>query len=392
MSYPNPEWRAAFPVVANSVYLNHAAVSPIAQAVRQAMVALLDDVHHHGAWNWMQWNEMMENARRRAATLIGAQPREIGFLKNTSEGLATVAMGIDWRPGDRVVCIASEFPANLYPWLALRQQGVVVELLQEGPEGIDLEELRRRCRGARLLAVSFVQFFSGFRLDPAAVGAICLETGTLLVMDGIQGLGAFPINVKAAGVHVLAADAHKWLTGPEGIAIFFVDEAVLEQIRPREVGWMSVENFNDRETVRRQFDPSADWPWRPGTARFECGTANTVGLAGLGAALEMLTGIGLETIAASVLERRDQLALGLQQRGARLLGAQAAERNPNSRSGIVTFQMPGQESQALHSKLAARKICCALRGGAVEGWWVRCSPHFYNDAGDIEAVLQALEG
>ncbi|MGH9520049.1 MAG: aminotransferase class V-fold PLP-dependent enzyme, partial [Terriglobales bacterium] len=229
--------RPLFPVAATCAYLNHAAVSPLATPTRRAMEELLATSCGPGVRDWRARFARLEEIRALLARLVGAAPAEIAFTKNTTEALSIVAQGLDWRPGDRVVSFESEFPANLYPWLALRPRGVTVELLPEAAI-LDLDRLRRACRSVRLLSLSFVQYLSGLRADLAAIGAICRETGTLFVVDGIQGLGAFPIDVKACGIHALANGAQKWLMAPEGAGFLFLDQAVLEQFQPREVGWL----------------------------------------------------------------------------------------------------------------------------------------------------------
>lgn len=353
------------------------------------MEKLLADVSENGAFHWEQWAETYQSVRRAAARLIGADASEIAFLKNTSEGLATVAGGIDWRAGDRVVTVETEFPANLYPWLALRERGVVVDLIPERDGRVDLEQIRRRCRGARVLAISYVQYLSGFRLDLEAVGSICRETGSLFVLDAIQGLGAFPLDVRRGGVHVLAADGHKWLTGPEGCAIFFVDQSVLPEIRPGEIGWMSVEHWADFRRATEIARKPAPIEWRAGAVRFECGTPNTVGMYGLGAAIEFLTSIGIETIARRVLEVRGQLLAILRAHDCEVLGDRT-EMPERHRSGIVSFRPPNCEVSELFTRMGEAGVCCAARNG-----WLRCSPHFYNDNSDLErlaAVLASLAG
>src|SRR5262249_20588911 len=147
------------------------------------------------------------------ATMINAHRDEIAIVKNTSEGIATIAMGIDWRRGDRLIVFNEEFPANQYPWRKLEDEGVCLQWLSVHDP---LDKIDEVCRGARLLALSFVQYLSGYRSDLAAVGEICRRHGTFFFVDAIQGLGAFPLDVQKSNIHALAADGHKWLTGPEG--------------------------------------------------------------------------------------------------------------------------------------------------------------------------------
>jgi len=382
--------RSLFPVTQHYVYLNHAAVAPLATTTRAAMERHLAEVSEHGARGWRGWLAAIEAVRAQAATLVGAAADEIALLKNTSEGLAAIAQAIDWRPGDRVVGFECEFPANIYPWLALRRRGVVVELLPESAL-IDMEQVRQACRTggagapagrARLLAVSLVQYLSGLRADVDALGAICRETGTWLVVDGIQGLGAVPLDVKRAGIHACAADGHKWLTGPEGAGFLFVDGAILEQLTPAEVGWFSVDQWEDFAAARRAADSGQPPPWRAGTARFECGSLNTCGVIGLGAAMDVLAGAGIDNIANHLLRLGDRLAAGLREQGCEILRPSEA---PERRSGITSFRHPRCAADALVAHLEARNILCSSRSG-----WVRCSPHGYNTAAEIDALVAAV--
>ncbi|HUX66650.1 MAG TPA: aminotransferase class V-fold PLP-dependent enzyme [Terriglobales bacterium] len=374
--------RTCFPIVQQRIYCNNAAIAPLALPTRQAMEQVLAQLCDFGPpTQWQQWVAALGRVRATLARLVNAAPAEIAFTKNTSEGLATIAQGLDWRPGDRIVAFDCEFPANLYPWLALRSRGVVVELLPAAAL-TDLDRLRRACRGARLLSLSLVQFVSGFRADLEAVGAICRETGTWFLVDAIQGLGAFPVDVKRAGVHALAADGHKWLTAPEGAAFLFVDEAFLPHLVPPEVGWLSVAAWDDISASQRAAAAAAPILWRPGAARFECGTLNYVGLIGLGAAVELLLAVGIETIAAHLLALGDRLAAGLRQQGCELLQLSAA---PQHRSGITSFRHPSQSADHLVARLEAAHIVCSNRDG-----WVRCSPHLYNSHEEIDTLLARL--
>lgn len=373
--------RSYFPLSQRLAYFNHAAVSPIATPTREAMQELLADVNEFGALHWQAWIAALDRARSTLARLVGASPAEIAFTKNTSEGLATIARGLAWQPGDRVVSFAGEFPANLYPWLALRPQGVRVELLPQAAL-LDFEALRRACRGARVLSVSFVQYLSGFRADLAAIGQICRETRTLFVVDAIQGLGAFPLDAKRCGIHALAADGHKWLTGPEGAGLLFVDAVVVDQITPPEVGWLSVAAWEDFSAPQAAASSPAPLAWRPGAARFECGTLNTVGIIGLAAAVELLLSVGIETIAEHILALGQQLAQGLRQQGCELLNLSD---DAASRSGITSFRHPRMDANAVVAQLEAQGILCASRGG-----WVRCAPHLYNTPAEVARLLEAV--
>jgi cysteine desulfurase / selenocysteine lyase len=218
-SIETPLWEkyfSQFPVRKNLTYLNHAAVSPLCRPAAEAMGALAQDCMQFGSLHYAQWLDVYEGLRDATARLIGADRSEIALVKNTSEGIATVALGLDWRPGDRMVGFREEFPANYYPWKRLEQKGIAVTWLSVRDP---LERIEEACRGARLLAISFVQFLSGYRAPIQAIGEICHRNHCIYLVDAIQGLGAFPLNVRTSHIDVLAADGHKWLLGPEGCEI-----------------------------------------------------------------------------------------------------------------------------------------------------------------------------
>ncbi|PWU08624.1 MAG: aminotransferase [Terriglobia bacterium] len=359
-----------FPVRERLVYLNHAAVAPLCRPAAEAMKALADDCLQFGSLHYDRWMATYEGVRVAAAHLIGADRSEIALVKNTSEGIATIAMGLDWRPGDRIVGFREEFPANFFPWKRLEQRGIQVTWLSiKDP----LDRIDEACRGARLLSVSFVQFLTGYRAPLEAIGEICRRRGCIYVVDAIQGLGAFPLDVQAAGINALAADGHKWLLGPEGCGILYIDRALQERVDPVEFGWTNVAHYADYA--------SRDMALRPDAGRYECGTLNTIGCFGLRAAIEFLLEVGIAEIAEAVQANGDRLARGAQSLGYELM----EERTPETGAGIVSFRKPGVEAGEIVRKLRGEDVITAPRAG-----WVRASPHFYITPDDIDRALELL--
>src|SRR2546430_13216662 len=180
-----------FPVRERLIYLNHAGVTPLCRAAADAMKHLADDARDFGSFHYDQWLAAYDGVRRAAAKLVSGAPADIALVKNTSEGIATIAMGFDWRAGDKIVAFEEEFPANYYPWKRLEAHGVKVEWLSV----LDpLEKIDAACRGARLMSISFVQYLSGYRVDMEALGEICRRRGCFFVVDAIQWLGAFTVD------------------------------------------------------------------------------------------------------------------------------------------------------------------------------------------------------
>jgi len=368
-----PLWercRDDFPVTRNLVYMNHAGVGPLTKSAAEAMQKLAQDALDFASVHYSEWLEAYEGVRLAASRLIGSDAKEVAIVKNTSEGVATVANGIDWRPGDRVVAFREEFPANYFPWLRLESKGVeVVWRSIEDP----LDQIDRACEGARLLAISFVNYLSGFRVDLAALGEICHRRGCLFFVDAIQGLGAFPLDVRRARIHALAADGHKWLLGPEGCGILYVQQDVQDQIEPVEFGWTNAAKYSDYS--------SRDMALRADAGRYECGTLNTIGCFGLRAAIEYLLEVGTPEISEAVLELSQILAEGLERKGFEVLGPRTAGRT----SGIVSFRKPDVESRMIVSLLRQKGIITAPRQG-----WVRASPHFYISPEEAGRLVELL--
>ena len=363
-------YRAFFPVTGNLVYLNHAAVAPLVKQAADAMAGWARDACDFGSFHYDRWLEAYEGLRIATGRLIHASPREIAIVKNTSEGIATIALGLDWRSGDKVVAFHEEFPANYYPWKRLEERGVMVEWLSITDQ---LDKIDRACRGARLLAISFVNYLNGYRVDLDSIGEICHRRGCLFFVDAIQGLGAFPLDVERARIHALAADGHKWLLGPEGCGVLYVRRDFQDQVEPVEFGWTNVAAYADYA--------SRDMTLRGDAGRYECGTLNTIGIFGLRAAIEFLNDAGIDRIAPEVLARADQIANGVEARGYEVMGP----RTPATSSGIVSFRREGTDARVLVKHFRENGVIAAPRQG-----WVRTSPHFYIAPEEIERMLALL--
>ncbi len=365
--------REQFPVTENYIYFNHAAVSPLPRRTADAMRAQIVDVEQNGVHGFPRWMADYEGLRTAAAKMIHCSPREIAITKNTSEGLSAVANGLDWNPGDVVVCLEEDFPANVMPWQELQaRRGVRLRGLNMVRGALDLDQIDAACEGARLLALSYVHFLSGFRLDLNAVGEICRRRNCIFVVDAVQGMGPFPIDVKQAGIHALSASGHKWLLGPEGCAVFYIDSEVMPQVEPVEFGWTNTRGF---EEYRR------DGPLRADAGRYECGTLNSVGCAGMRASIELLNEIGSDHASAQINSLVERFLVGAEQKGY----ASAAMRTQAGGSGVVSMQKDGVDSAATVRMLLENRISTAPRFG-----WIRVAPHVYNTADEIDRLVELL--
>lgn len=364
------QYRDQFPVTGQRVYLNHAAVAPLCRPAADAIQWLAQDALNFGSEHYQQWMDTYEGLRVATARLINATRDEIAIVKNTSEGIATVASGIAWKPGDIVVAFQEEFPSNFYPWKRLEERGAEVRWLSIFD---DLNCIDRACKGARLLAVSFVQYLSGYRVNLEAIGEICRRRGCFFLVDAIQGLGAFPIDVRAANIDALAADGHKWLLGPEGCGVLYIRKDRQDEIEPVEFGWTNVAKYYEYA--------SRDMALRTDAGRYECGTLNTIGCYGLKAAIEFLLGVRIENTARAIQALGDRIHDGVAARGFETMG----RRTPETGAGIVSFRKPGVEAHAIVRKLKEAGIVTAPRQG-----WVRASPHFYIAPEEIDQMLSVL--
>jgi len=366
--------RHLFPITQRCIFLNHAATSPLPIPAVEAMTSLIAQREGRKGFN-VDWDERVAEVRELIARLIHASSKEIAFVGNTSHGLNIVAAGLDWHAGDNVVCAETEFPANVYPWLNLRRKGVEVRFARAREGRISLEAIAEQMDDrTRLVALSFVEFVTGYRNDLAAISELCRQHGARLCVDGIQGLGALPLDVNECGVDFLAAGAPKWLLGPIGIGFFYCRRQRLSELDLSMAGWQGVV---ERENYFRY-----DSPWFSDARRFEVGSLNYLGIAGLGASLKLLLDVGIERIEGRILGLTDHLLALLKAEGYQIITPHACR---EERSGIVSFVPKDEDPGALAKRLRAADIVVSARGP-----YIRVSPHFYNTEAEIEQFVKAL--
>lgn len=362
--------RAEFPIVERGAYLNHAAVCPIPRRSQRWMERVIEESLTLDRDGWAGRAQLV---RELGARLINARPDQIAFIKNTSEGLSLAANGIDWRSGDNAIVHDNDFPSVVFPWQNLADHGVETRRVAARAGRVLVDDIADAIDArTRAVAISTVQFKTGFRVDLAAIGQLCRDHDLLFVVDGIQSLGALALDVQACGADVVAADAHKWLLGPQGIGLFYCSDRALARLKVRTVGWLSIrEPFN--------FDYRLDL--LPDARRFEPGSDNSIGICGLGGTLELLHEIGIDAIEARVLALTDLLCDELTRKGYRVV----SPRDDRERSGIVIFVGDRQPTAALFERLTAARVTVSVRGGGI-----RVSPHCYNSEGEIGQLIDAL--
>jgi selenocysteine lyase/cysteine desulfurase len=304
--------------------------------------------------------------------LIDADLEEVAVVRNTTEGVTLVAEGLPWRDGDNVVLPANEFPSNRLPWLNLASRGVEVRQVPVELGRLDLARMAAACDArTRIVAVSWVDYATGWRNDVDQLVELAHSRGALLFLDAIQGLGVFPLDVKASGVDFLAADGHKWLLGPEGAGLFYLKREHLDLLRPFGLGWNSVVHPRDYSDPNPQVQTSA--------ARYEGGTWPMAGTVGLEQSLQLLSTCGVERLSRRVLEISALMCDRLQAVGATIV----SDRSPARSSGIVAFELPGQDPAEVRKRCLADDVILSVRDGRL-----RASPHAYNNQEDVERLVE----
>jgi cysteine desulfurase/selenocysteine lyase len=339
--------------------------------VRDAMQTYL--IHRASCEEAAPYERLPDELREALGQLINATPDEIAFAQNTSEGLNIVANALPLRPGDNVVFCDMEFPSNVYPWMNLEIRGIEPRCIPHDGGGLTVEALDLWADAhTRAVAVSSVEFLTGFRSNLAALGTWCREHGAYFVVDGIQSLGVLPMDVQSCHIDFLSCGGPKWLMGPAGQGFIYVRRGLLDDLRPPFAGCISVAGWDEWRDYNLTFLPD--------TSRFELGCPNSIGQVGLLAAVQLLLDVGINAIERWTLHLTDLLIHDLEQRGYEIASNLAPER----RSAIVSFRVPGDVERA-YVQLTAANVVVSRREDLI-----RISPHCYNTDDEILRVGQTL--
>jgi cysteine desulfurase/selenocysteine lyase len=367
-----------FAWTADTIYLNNASIGPLPERTR----LVLEEFNRRRTMPFRLPDrdlfDTLAESRRLVARLLSVTPAEIGLTVNTGFGLAVVARALPLRTGDVVLVSDREFPANVYPWMRLRQSGVSMELVPTTPEGWpDEARLLERLEDprVRVLAVSLVQFSSGYLADLAALSAATRRTGAYLVVDAIQGVGHVPVDLSRVQVDVLACGGQKWLLSPWGSGFVYVRRELIPALDPPVTGWMAFEGTEDFTRLTRYDDTL-----RSDARRFELITLPYQDFAGMNASLGLLQELGVDRIGEHLRRLQDPLVRWAGRTGARIVSPQDSHR-----SGILAVA-PAAVEEAFR-RLKTARIICSLREGAI-----RLSPHAYNTLEEMERVVEILDG
>ncbi|HEX4014404.1 MAG TPA: aminotransferase class V-fold PLP-dependent enzyme [Candidatus Cybelea sp.] len=372
MTTPLP--RSEFAVTQRYLYLNHAAAGVLPASTIAAIEEFARAHAAAGVLGTFPYDLKMVEYREKIGRFIGARGADIATIPNTSAGAGTIALGVDWKPGDEVLLGDDEFPANVVPWLALRERGVEVRLLPVAQERLTPQRLKREISGrTRVVTCSWVSYFDGYRHDLAALGAIAHDAGALFCVDAIQGLGALPLDVGALEIDALYCGAGKWMLGLHGAAFLYLSPGVASNLRIAAPGWRSLADMWDFHNY--------DQPYTHEALRFEGGTPNLLGTLSLASAIDLFDASGRAAIAAHILMLTDRFYAGARELGATF----STQRGEGRSSGIVTFAIPGCDSIALGQALEKEGIVTTYRTGGI-----RVSPHGYTTIEEIDDMIDAV--
>jgi selenocysteine lyase/cysteine desulfurase len=372
----NEKIRALFPAASKYTYLNSAAVAPVPTVAVEAVNKQLRDVSENGSANFTDWVATKNRSREIIASMLRVKPDQIAFMRNTSDGFATVANGLKWSAGDNIVTFVREFPANFYAWRRIRDAfGVELRLCPERDGRIDLDEFINLIdANTKLVSISAVQYASGFRADLERIGRAARKHDALFAVDIIQALGTTPFDLEAQLVDVAAGASHKWLCAPEGCGVLYLSNRARTRIEPTLVGWISVEdgwNFADTEQ-----------PFKPNALAWESGTGTASLFYGLEQSAKLLSETGAERIENYLKDLTDYLCELLAGQNYEIVSSRA----PVEKSQILCIKNSGGVApNEIAKHLERENIIVSPRG---EG--IRVAPHFFNNRADIERLAENL--
>jgi len=374
-----PDYRQAFPDFAPTVYLDCAYQGPFPLATVERLQQAIELKCHPERLAAPEYFSLPDRVREHIASLVGADPTEIALTNSVTQGIGVVATGLGLKAGDEVVVATTNFPSNLFTWLHLRRLGVRVHVLKPANREVTIEQVAAALNShSRVLALDWVGYLSGYRIDLVALGELAHRQGAILVVDGTQGVGAWELNLHSVPVDVMAVAAYKWLLGPYGTGFVYLSRKVLERLELQVVNWYSVEGSED-------FDALPNDQFRlPRAARvFDAGeTANFINLYGLEASLEFVRRATVRAVSEHCARLLNRLREGLHRTGYRLSEAAHAEH----RSTIQGFQASSLEATAaVHQRLRANHVAVSLRHGMI-----RVSPYLYNVEADIDRLLEIV--
>lgn len=369
------EIRKHFPYLdSGKIYFNHAAISPLSNFVKVELEQFLHERSTTDIDNYEKMVNTVGSLTNRISVMLNAKPDRIALTKSVTESLNILAQGIKWEKGDRIILNDIEFPANVYPFLNLKNYGVEVDFVKSKNGEIKIEDIEKLITPkTKLLSISFVQFLSGFRADLETIGELCSKHNIIFSVDAIQGAGVIQLDVEKYKIDFLAGGSHKWLMGLTGLGYLFITEKLQSKLEQKNVGWLSVENEWDLLNYSLKLKQTA--------LRFQLGTFSFSGVVALNASLEFFESLGYVNIEDYILQNSKYFLAKLVDEGFKPILRNLPEKNL---AGIVTF--PVENAEEVFKQLLEKNIVGSLREGMI-----RFSPHFYNTKEEIDIVVDTLK-
>jgi selenocysteine lyase/cysteine desulfurase len=367
--------RKLFPhLKSGKIYFNHSSTGPMSGRVKDALLKLIQYRTGENIDDYKDMLKVSEEAKKDLSELINSETSRIAFIDNTSNGLNIIAQGLNLRKGDRVLLNDIEFPANVYPFLNLKKNGVEIDFVKSNNGIVSAEDVINSVKeNTRLISISYVQFLSGYKIDLEKIGKFCKENKIILSVDAIQGLGALRLDVKKCNIDFISSGTQKWLLGLQGFGFIYVSEELQEKLEPKYVGWLSVKSAWNLLDYDLRLRNSAD--------RFQNGTINVFGVYALSASLKLFKELGFENVEKRIIENSIYFIKQLEDLGYDTILKNVPKENI---AGIVSINH--EKSKYLFEELERKNIIAAFREGVV-----RFSPHFYNTKEEIDFVLSILK-
>lgn len=374
------DWKKElFPQLEYNTYINHASLSPLNSRAAKAMNELMNRFSAVGLAAWKDGAACRRRLRGKIGEMTGCDWLHLGLTQNTSHGIVIVAREYPWREGDCLVLFRGEFPGNATPWLAVARREKL-KVLWLNPE--DLAEETQAfhevmAQKPRLMAISWVQYQTGYSTPLSLLSALRDKYKVHICVDVIQGLGPLTMNLEETPLDFVVCGGHKWLLSPEGTGFIYIHPQRMVEMEPALASWLSLEDpvsFLTRGGGLVDYDK----PIRKDALRYEMGTMNNVGYAGMEASIDIFLEVGPEDVSKQVLKLADECRSGLQSLGIKTTSV-------GSGSGNVSFALNAASLQNAARHLDEKGICVSTPDGHL-----RASPHFYNDSGDIERYLAEI--
>lgn len=356
------------------IYFNHAATGPLPATVTEKITEYTQERSLNSIDNFVKVSGYVDSTKADLGGMLNCNADRIAYLDNTTNGINILASGIKWKKGDRILLNDIEFPANVYPFLNLRSEGVEIDMVKSHNGIVSADDIIAGIKpGTRLVAISFVQFLTGYRVDLEKIGNYCRNNGIIFSVDAIQGLGALRLDVEKCKVDFLSAGTQKWLLGLQGLSFIYLTEKLQNEIDMKYIGWLSVEDAWN--ILKYDLTPLKT------AERYQNGTISHIGVFAFRGSLDFFLEFGWDNIEKQVINNSAYLSSSLKEIGYKPLLNGCDEANL---SGIVTFSH--ERAGEIFQYLADKNVSCSVREGML-----RLSPHFYNSHEEIDRATDLLK-